>query len=56
MVSVAGNCGAGVVGAIAREIENACRINDLSAAQTFIPPFEAALAEALGSLNALLAA
>jgi signal transduction histidine kinase/DNA-binding response OmpR family regulator len=56
MVSVAGNCGAGVVSAIAREIERACRSNDLSAAQTFIPPFEAALAEALGSLNALLAA
>ena len=54
LVSVAGNCGAGVVSAIAREIERACRTGDLTAARALGPAFDAALAEAIGRLNALL--
>ena len=53
IVSVAGNCGAGMVSAIARDIERAARAGDLAAAQAFGPAFDAALAEALDRLHAL---
>ena len=56
MVSVAGNCGAGVVSATAREIERACRAGDIAAAKAHIDAFEAATTEAIERLNAMLAA
>ena len=56
MVSVAGNCGASVLSELAREIERACRGNDLAGARAREAAFAAALTEAIGRINALLAA
>jgi DNA-binding response OmpR family regulator len=56
MVSVAGNCGAGVVSSIAREIERACRASDLEAAVKHRTALDLALADAIGRLSALIAA
>ena len=56
MVSVAGNCGAGVVSAIAREIERACRAGDLTTARAHRPAFDIALTDAIGKLSTLIAA
>ncbi len=56
MVSVAGNCGAGVVSALAREIEHACRAGDLQAARASVPEFARATAEAIARLNEVRAA
>jgi signal transduction histidine kinase/DNA-binding NarL/FixJ family response regulator len=55
MVSVAGNCGAGVVSAIGREIERACRAGDIVGAGAHIDAFESATTEAIDRLNILLA-
>ena len=56
MVSVAGNCGAGLVSAIAREIERACRAGDLTTALAHRPAFDIALTDAIGKLSTLIAA
>ena len=56
MVSVAGNCGANGLSGLARDIERACRANDLMGARAREAAFGLALTEALGRLNALLAA
>ena len=53
LVSVAGNCGASVVSALAREIEQACRRGDVAAAQTRVPDMASATKEALARLTTL---
>jgi len=56
MVSVAGNCGASVLSAIAREIEQACRGGDIATARTRIEAFERATAASIEQLKVLLVA
>ena len=56
MVSIAGNCGASAVSAIAREIEQACRGGDIATAKARIEAFERATAAAVEQLKVLLVA
>jgi two-component system sensor histidine kinase/response regulator len=53
IVSVAGNCGASAVSAIARDIEHACRTGDVTTARAHCVAFDTAIDEAIGRLNAL---
>jgi len=53
MVSVAGNCGASVISALAREVEQACKQGDATEAQDRFAAISSAFGAAMGALESL---